>query len=693
MKSPAFPRFAACVLSSALGFASAGNALAARTETLLASGWRFHKGDQSDAKVVHFADQSWATIQVPHSWDSGEEAVRNGAAIGVGWYRLSLRFNRDQVKKRLFIWFGAASREARVYFNGQLIGDHQGAFGAFCIPIGTHAQIGANELAVRVDSTTHPDVPPLSGDFTTYGGLYREVKLIAQNEVGISPLDYGSSGVFLKPTMVGQNAEIAVDTDLLSESSQASEVTVRTTIEDAKGARVASDDTKASIPANGKTVATNHLHFANPHLWDGVRAPYLYRARVQVSIDGRLLDEVVQPLGIRTYRVDPEQGLFLNGTHYDLHGVNLHQGQLDSAGWTESLDKVKGDYEMIREMGCTGVRMAHYQHSSHEFDQCDRLGLGVWAELCVVNRVSDSPAFRENAAQQLQELIKQNYNHPSFMFVSLYNEPGIDKKQGDGPWHQMEDLVKLSHSLHPNRPVTGAMAWGHNFWLSWVGDLASFNHYYGWYEPGADTWGARLDAARKEAQGRSFGISEYGAGASLNMHEWPAKQPIPTAKWHPEEWQAVLHENVWPALEARPWIWCKLLWVMFDFKSDGRNEGDRPHINDKGLVAGDHKTRKDAFYYYKANWTTAPLVYLTSRRFYIRPTGETEIKVYSTCETVRLKLNGRALGEMHQRQPHVFVLTASLVEGENSVEAIGTNHGKLAATDACQWQGRRGISN
>ena len=132
---------------------------------------------------------------------------------------------------------------------------------------------------------------------------------------------------------------------------------------------------------------------------------------------------------------------------------------------------------------------------------------------------------------------------------------------------------------------------------------------------------------------------------------------------------------------------------MFDFPSDGRSEGDHLGINDKGLVTGDRKTRKDAFYYYKANWTTAPFVYLTSRRFYVRPPGPTEVKVYSTCEAVQLNLNGKNLGSMVQRQPHVFVLTADLRPGDNLIEAIGQDHGRQTSSDTCRWQGRTGTTN
>ncbi len=232
--------------------------------------------------------------------------------------------------------------------------------------------------------------------------------------------------------------------------------------------------------------------------------------------------------------------------------------------------------------------------------------------------------------------------------------------------------------------VTGAMSLGVKYWLAWAGDVASFNRYWGWYGRKPSDWAAGLDKMRADAGGKSFGISEYGAGASVLHHEVPPKQPDPGGKWHPEEYQSALHEAVWPELSARPWLWCKFLWVMFDFGSESRNEGDRPGINDKGLVTGDRKVRKDAYFYYQAQWVTdRPVIHICSKGFNPRPSGNTEVKVYSNGLTPTLLLNGRNLGSMREASPHVFVATVDLQPGKNEIQAISAMRGK--SMDSCIW--------
>ncbi len=494
-KALALAAFIVCV-SSALG---------ARTERILTNGWRFTLGDPPNAQTTDFDDGGWEPVTLPHAYNLGDGTPYKKKYRGPAWYRLELYIGPQDLKRNLFLRFGAASLVAQVYLNGQEVGEHDGGFAAFCMPINSAAHPGENELAVRVDNSRNLHVPPLSGDFTVYGGLYREVKLLVLADDYITPMDDGGPGFYLTPSVYG-----TVSTRVLL-AGKRGKVTVRVLIQDASAQKVAQDDLPVEVGGAGVSTVSFPVRVDHPHLWDGVRDPYLYTARAQILRNGRVMDEVVQPLGFRSYRVAPEKGLVLNGKPYDLHGVNLHQGR-PSVGWAATAAMQDEDYKMVADLGATGVRMAHYQHGEHEFELCDHYGLMVWAELPLVNLMTDDPAFKENASQQLRELIAQNYNHPSFAFLSLYNEPAVDRKLGDGEWHFVEDLVKQAHETDGGRPVTGAMSLGANFWLAWVGDLGSFNRYWGWYGGKLEQWGKSLDAMRTQAGGRSFGISEYGAG-------------------------------------------------------------------------------------------------------------------------------------------------------------------------------------
>ena len=487
-------------------------------ERVLEHGWRFAKRDEPEAQAAEFDDSSWQVISLPQTWNAEDGARGGGYYRGAGWYRLHLNVEPGLGGKNLFLRFGAASTVARVYVNGSIAGAHAGGFSAFCFDVTKLAHVGDNVVAVRVDNAYDRNVSPLSGDFTIYGGLYREVKLIALNPVSISPLDDASSGVYIHAEPAGESTTVHVKVELRNGTPKGEFVTVLTTVRDRRGRIVGQSSTKQESPALTSCEALNELTIANPHLWNGVDDPYLYRATIEVRVDDVLVDRVDQPLGIRSFKVDPARGLILNGKPYDLHGVNLHQGR-PLCGWAATAKMQREDYDMVRELGCTGVRMPHYQHADNEYSLCDERGLVVWAELALVNRVTDSTEFRLNLTQQLTELIKQNYNHPSIFFWSMYNEPGIDRTRGDKEWRIVPELVTLAHNLDPTRLTTGAASMSAGSWLDWCMDVASFNRYWGWYDGEAVLWNTRLPALRTDALGRSFGISEYGAGASVNQHE------------------------------------------------------------------------------------------------------------------------------------------------------------------------------
>ena len=682
-------RLATLLLAALLGLPVIAHTAGPRIERVLEHGWKFVKRHEPGAQVAGFDDSAWQSVSLPHTWNAEDGARSGGYYRGPGWYRLHLPIGRDLAGKSLFLRFGAASLVAQVYVNGELAGSHEGGFGAFCFEITRLAHRGDNVVAVRVDNSYNRNVSPLSGDFTIYGGLYREVKLLALNPVSISPLDDASSGIYLaaavKATIDGHIGALSIRVMLRGEAPSVARATVSTTVRDASG-RTVGQVSGAALPGGfpGAVQEAKQLVIIyQPRLWNGVQDPYLYRATTEVSLDNMVVDRIEQTFGFRSHRVDPERGFILNGKPYDLHGVNLHQGR-PTCGWAATAPMQREDYDMVRELGCTGVRMPHYQHAENEYSLCDERGLVVWAELALVNRVTDSPEFSANVKQQLTELIKQNYNHPSICFWSMYNEPGIDRTRGDKEWQIVPDLVKLAHELDPSRPTTGAVSMGATSWLDWCMDISSFNRYWGWYDGEASLWQTRLPALRREAQMRSFGISEYGAGASVNQHEANPKRPKTAGPWHPEEYQALVHEAAWPEMRDKPWIWCKFLWVMFDFGSSGRNEGDHAGINDKGLVTGDRKIRKDAFYYYKAQWTTAPFVYVTDRRFDPHPPGSGTLKVYSNCASVELFVNGRSLG-VKAGVDHVFLWPdVDLAIGRAEVRAVGVVARKKT-TDRVVW--------
>jgi beta-galactosidase len=631
-------------------------------------------------------------VNLPHTWNNldGQDGGNNYYR-GVGWYRLHLKSDSGWAGKELYLKFDAASINTTVFVNGKPAGTHAGCFGAFCFDITPLVNFnGDNLIAVKVSNSKDPNVAPLSGDFTVFGGIYRNVHLIETNPLSISPIDDACSGVVIRQDKVDADfAKLHIMTLLRNAGAANKSPTLQYQLLDAGGAVVASsNETWKSISAGATDDFGQDLTVTHPHLWNARKDPYLYTMRVTL-LDGKTATDVVdQPVGLRFFRVDPEKGFILNGQPYRLVGVNRHQDHLDE-GWAVTLADHQLDFTNLMEMGCTGVRLSHYQHAQEFYDLCDHGGMVAWAELPLVNAVRNSPEFDANAMQQLRELIKQGFNHPSICFWSLSNELNTGGKGAaadDQKKHQIDLMTSLNaeaHQLDPTRLTTLASSSGPGQAKDAITDIVAFNRYHGWYGGKPDGLAADLDKIHKAYPDRAVGLSEYGAGAAISQHEADVKQPKPGGKWHPEEWQTTVHEQAWAAIKPRTWIWGTFLWCEHDFAADQRDEGEHAGRNDKGMISYDGKTKKDAFYFYKANWSDEPFVYITERRFTPRPVADAPVKIYSNCDSVELSMNGQPLGAVEGSDIHVFLWDkVHLQRGENKLQATATRDGKTY-TDNC----------
>lgn len=656
--------------------------------TAINDGWKFNKADVNDAETIDFNDSAWTVVSLPHTWND-KDTLRGGRYYrGPGWYRLKLAIPESAKDKRIFVRFEAASMVADVYFNGVHLGQHRGAFTAFCYELTPYILWeGGNILAVRVDNSPFGDVPPISGDFNVFGGIYRPVWLIIKNPVCINPLDYASPGVYLRQTKVSkEKAEISILTKVSNGLDKPVNVESRIKLTGDNSKKALSLVGTAEIPAGETVGIDSHLGILEPHLWNGRKDPYLYDVEVELLCDGEVVDSITQPMGLRYFRVDPDRGFFLNGQSYPLHGVNRHQDR-PGKGWAISYADQDEDADMILEIGATCLRLAHYPHSDYFYSLCDKNGLVVWAEMPLVNQVFNTPEFSANARQQLIELIRQRYNHSSIFFWSLYNELGNSGKCDD-PRSLISELNAVAKEEDPTRLTVAASNDPSSKWpgLRHIADLIAWNTYPGWYYSTPPGMNKLVDNYKRDANDKPVAISEYGAGASTKQHEQNMKsKPRAGGPWHPEEWQAIVHEENYAAMEARPYLWGTYVWNMFDFLSAGRREGDTTGINDKGLVTADRKTRKDAFYFYKAKWTTKPFVYITSRRDIERKDPNTPVKVYSNCGVVELKVNGQSLGSKAEKDCVFKWREVQLKEGLNTIEASATRGGKTF-TDKCEWR-------
>ena len=590
-------------------------------------------------------DGTTTTVDLPHTWNA-----RDGQDGGNDYWRGTCIYRTrfaaplfNTASQQVWIQFDGVNASAHVVLNGSPVCNHDGGYSTFRANI-TELLRDENELTVEVDNSKNDRVYPQKADFTFYGGIYRDVSLMVVSKNHFT-LDYfGGSGIRITPTVQGADASVQV-----------------TTWHDGEG-----EVSIELLDAAGNTVATGKgpditLTIFNAHLWNGVKDPYLYSCKARLVVNGTVEDETTTRFGVRSFKVDPKKGFFLNGKSYPLHGVSRHQ---DRKGLGNAITREMHDEDMalIKEIGANTIRLAHYQHDQYFYDLCDEVGMVVWAEIPYISE--HMPNGRENTISQMKELIIQNYNHPCIVCWGVSNEITISTKDKKDMLDNHRQLNDLCHEMDKTRLTTlacYAMCGPFNR-SAHITDMVSWNLYLGWYVPGFilnDLWMGFFHLCFPN---RPFGYSEYGAEGMPNLHS-----THPHRGDHTEEYQAKYHEYMLRCFKRHPWMWATHVWNMFDFAADARDQGGEPGMNHKGLVTFDRKTKKDSFYLYKAWWSDEAFVHICSKRFVERTGSTATVKVYSNQSTVALYVNGNKVGE--QTGEHVFTFKVPL-NGELHIQAV-----------------------
>ena len=624
-------------------------------------------------------------IDLPHTWNA-QDALSGKVDYkrGIGNYEKRIFIKPEYQGKRLFLRFEGVNTVASVFVNRKYAGEHRGGYGAFVIEITDKVDYGKeNSVLVRVNNAEQLDIMPLVGDFNMYGGIYRDVNLIVTENVCISPLDYASSGVkLIQDSVSNEYAKVRNVIQLSNGRNADSKLDLSVAVKEGDKT-VKSFSSSVVVPAGKNITHEIPMEFNKPHLWNGMEDPFMYRVEVSIKENGKVLDIVSQNMGLRYYNVDPEKGFFLNGKHLQLKGVCRHQ---DRAEIGNALRKEHHDEDLaiMLDMGVNAVRLAHYPQDEYFYDLMDRHGLIVWAEIPFVGPGGyedkgfvDSEMFKENGKQQLIEMIRQHYNHPSICFWGLFNEL---KEYGDNPIEYIKELNEIAHKEDPTRPTTSAS--NQRGAINHITDVIAWNRYDGWYGGNPGTLGAWLDDLKKKNPNIKVGISEYGAGASIYHQQEALKQPNPSGWWHPENWQTYYHIENWKIISSRPFVWGSFVWNMFDFGAAHRTEGDRPGINDKGLVTFDRKVRKDAFYFYKANWNKSePVLYIAGKRCDRRTSNVQTIMAFTNQPEAELFVNGKSYGKVKADECCIVKWENVILNKVNNDIKVETVKGKFRLSD------------
>jgi len=622
--------------------------------------WNFTKEQLSRE---NFTSVSWEEVSVPHTWNNIDgQNGGNNYHRGLCWYNKTI--NIEKHDGRLFLEFEGVNSVATVLLNGELLGMHKGGYSTFRFDVTSIANEGDNLLIVGADNSHNEEIYPLMADFTFYGGIYRHVSLIYTENV-VFDLDHvGATGVYVSQTNITKEvADFKVDMYLKNYSKDL-EVTTKVTLVDHDEKELLSQSISTQLSKEGSTVLEFSLK--NPHLWNGVKDPYLYTVNVDLLVNNEVVDSRVIKTGFRSFTVD-DTYVYLNGNKIKLNGVSRHQDRwgVGNALTNEMHDE---DMEFIKEIGANSIRLAHYQQAQYFYELCDKEGMLVWAEIPYISISSKTDTKGLNALSQMEELVKQNYNHSSIVMWGVQNEITIQGKRNN-----LEEIVQnlndLTKSLDPYRFTTQAQVafLPSNDPLNDVTDLLASNQYFGWYMGEAEDFIPYLEEYRKNTPSRPIGLSEYGAEGIIKYHT-----DDPVCKDYTEEYHALWHEKVYSILSNTEFVWGTYVWNMFSFAADARDEGGVKGLNNKGLVTIDRKIRKDAFYYYKAKWNKEPMVHLCSKRFVDRHNKNIELKAYSNLGEVKFYLNG-TLVDTVLSDDVVFTTKVTLVEGENKVLVTSAN--------------------
>lgn len=636
---------------------------------LLDTDWNFVKTAPDAEAAVNACGEA---VSLPHTWnavdgqDGGNDYYR-----GTCWYTRKLEVPELRDGQEAWLEFNGAAMTAQVWLNGELLTRHEGGYSTFRVNITEHLQ-EENTLAVSVDNSDNDRVYPQKADFTFYGGLYREVKLLIVPAAHFALGYAGGPGIKVTSEVklectedsAGKstgNHESVLTFGYCAESDQelapgSARITVEAWTEGPAESVEFTVDGQSKSAAVTDEYARAVFIIENVHLWDGTCDPYLYSAEAKQDSG----DEVSTRFGCRVMRFDPQEGFFLNGRSYPLRGVSRHQ---DRAGAGNALTREmhREDMDIIKEIGANTLRLAHYQHSQYFYDLCDEEGMIVWAEIPYITMHMENGV--ENTLSQMKELIIQNYNHPSIVCWGLSNEISASGGVTEALLENHRKLNDLCHSLDTTRPTTMA----HVFMLETesplleIPDIGSYNLYFGWYLGELSQNDSFFDEYHQTYPNRCIGFSEYGADAN------PAFQSAQPEKGdYSESYQCVYHEHILDMIEKRPYLWATHVWNLFDFAADGRDEGGKNGVNQKGLVTMDRKLKKDAFYLYKAHWSNDPFVHICGRRYADRAEETTEVKVYSNQPKVTLYMDGMPVETQEGRYVFKFQVPIS---GEHAVEA------------------------
>ena len=622
-------------------------------EILLNDSWSFHKENEASEQV-----------RIPHTYNSADGQSGTSMWRGRGFYTRKLMITEADLKQSLFLEIGAAAMVSTVYINGQKVYENTCPYALYRMSINEYVNEGENQIEIVTDNSANDAVYPQMADFSFYGGLYRDVKVIAAPKIHFDYLDGSRDGVQIR-TVKEENGSCwkVVGTGSIVCEKAKSKGKVRMLLLD-QGEVVC--ETSASMEFSGKDMFSLSLEISDPHLWMGTEDPYLYRVKLELYEEKTVVEERSISTGFRTIQITSDQGLFLNGKHVKLRGVARHQ-DFGGVGNAVSKENMECDMQLIKEIGANSVRLSHYQHDDYFYQRCDEEGILVWAEVPFISIISENEAAEDNIREQMRRLILQCGNHTSVYCWGVQNEITIAGENEEIHAH-VKRMSEYTKNLDPDRYTAEANIYSvaNESPINRLAELVGYNLYYGWYYDTIPGLQKRLDEFHAACPDIPLLVTEYGVDTNPQYHSYE-----PKTKDYTEEYQLLFTDNALRSFEERPYFVGSYVWNLCDFGSANRDEGGKQGQNQKGLVTIDRKIKKDAFYLYKAYWSENPFVKLAGSRFVNRHKEKNTITVLTNLKKLELLVNGESVAKTETVNPMTHFEGILLSKGENQIVVRG----------------------
>ncbi|WP_193312973.1 glycoside hydrolase family 2 TIM barrel-domain containing protein [Georgenia subflava] len=679
-----------------------------RERELLNDGWLHTLGDPAGAQRPDADVAGWEKLSVPHTWNA-QDSLDDEAGFyrGPGWYRRGVKMTGKLKDKRVFLYFEGAFQVADVYVDGERVGGHVGGYTAFSVEITDQLRrVGPGReavVAVRVDNTHVDDIPPFSGDWTFYGGLYRNVWLVATEEVHLDVLDHASPGVRVDtPLATVSRAAVRTRGRVVNDSDRPTSAQVHSAVVDADGVTVAELRQTVRLEAWGTAQFTLHLPaIKDPHLWSP-ESPYLYRVVTVVDSGQGRRDRVDAPLGVRWFSAHADGGFYLNGKSYPLRGTNRHQDIVGKGNALSDADHIR-DLQIIKDMGANVIRLAHYPQAPAVLEAADELGLAIWEEAPMVNRAILTQPFIDNHVSNIRDMARQHFNHPSILVFGTMNEILLRRPdpQPENYFEWTRDMLQQGENAlraEGTDRLTAMVGHQSNAYneagIADIPDIWGWNLYHGWYGGRAEQFGPWLDEQHATYPDRVVWVSEFGADSDPRLHKVvPGDLPELAGQRiyqdQSTEFQQYFLESYLRQIDERPWLAGTTYWSQFDFGSESRT-GSVPHVNMKGLMLTD-RTPKPVYHLMQA-WRGVDVLHIAAglwdNRAGVGSDGasgyqpiEQTVTVYSNADEVELVHNGTSLGTKATDSIGYVSWMVPFVDGENHLAAVGTAPSGATLTD------------